>query len=168
MKKITKINFDYLNVKNIIKDVPFIRVVKDEESLLIIQTLDVSPFRELFYSNKEKGHKEDGVRWCFCIPKDNKSWGWFAEKSYKDFTRNGKNQQYIAFDFTKEYSLHNGCIVAFTVEKNKITWAHILDGTLTKYVKECEESFKEGRIFRSLPTGISFPKKFTIYIIYIL
>ena len=107
MKKITKINFDYLNVKNIIKDVPFIRVVKDEESLLIIQTLDVSPFRELFYSNKEKGHKEDGVRWCFCIPKDNKSWGWFAEKSYKDFTRNGKNQQYIAFDFTKEYVFIN-------------------------------------------------------------
>jgi hypothetical protein len=147
MNKITKENFEYSKVKNIIKNVPFIKVVKDEENLLIIQTLKVSPFRELFHSVREKGHKEDGVKWCFCIPKDNKSWGWFAEKSFKDFTKNGKNQQYIAFDFSKEYSLHNGCIVAFTVENNKITWAHILDNTLTEYVKECDERFKEGKEF---------------------
>lgn len=152
MKKITKENFEYSNVKNILKDVPFIKVIKDEESLLIIQTLNVSPFRELFYSDREKGHKEDGVKWCFCIPKNDKNWGWFAEKSFKDFTNNGKSQQYIAFDFSKEYSLHNGCIVAFTVENNKITWSYILDGTLTCYVKECDERFKKDREFYS--TGI--------------
>lgn len=154
MKKITKENFEYSKVKDILKDVPFIKVIKDEESLLIIQVLKVSPFRELFYSDREKGHKEDGVKWCFCVPESNKNWGWFAEKSFKDFTKNGKNQQYIAFDFSKEYSLHNGCIVAFTVENNKITWAHILDDTLTKYVKECDERFKNDREFYSLPTSI--------------
>lgn len=142
MEKITKDNFEYSKVKEILKSTPSIKMVKDDEHMIIIQTLDVSPFRCLFYSSRENGHKEDGAQWCFCIPESNKKWGWFAEQSYKDYTKKGKCQQYIAFDFTREYSLHNGCIVAFTVEQNKITWAHILNDKLTAYVKDCDERLK--------------------------
>ena len=79
------------------------------------------------------------------IAYQNRNWGEFAEISYKRYTKNGKNQQYIAFDFTKEFSTNNACVVAFTVENGKITWSHLMNGYLSDCVKDCNPMYKFDR-----------------------
>jgi len=147
MNKICKENWSYNKIKELIAQLPqkTCKIVKDEPSLLIVQTFSVEPFRELFVSIKslKKGENNNSAcHWCYCVPKTNRNWGEFAEISYKRYTKNGKNQQYIAFDFTKEFSTNNACVVAFTVENNKITWSHLMNGYLSDCVKDCNPMYK--------------------------
>ena len=151
MEKICKENWSYGNIKELIAQLPqnTCKIVKDEPSLLIIQTFSVEPFRELFVSVRTLKKGEDSssaCHWCYCVPKNNRNWGEFAEISYKQYTKNGKNQQYIAFDFTKEFSTNNACVVAFTVVNDKITWPYLMNGCLSDCAKDCNPMYKFDRI----------------------
>ena len=148
--KICKENWSYDKVKKLITQVPKkkLKIVKDDSNLLIVQTFSVEPFRKLFISTRSLKKGEDrssACDWCYCVPKTNRDWGKFAETSYKQYTKNGKNQQYIAFDFTKEFSIHNACVVAFTVEDGKITWSHLMDNFLSDCAKDCNPMYKYDR-----------------------
>jgi hypothetical protein len=148
--KICRENWSYDKVKEILNSLSNkeINVVKDDSNMLIIQTLSVKPFQELFISSRTLKKGEDNSSscdWCYCSNDVN-----WAIKTYNRYTKNGKNQQYIAFDFTKEFSKDNGCVVAFTVENSKITWSHVMNNTITKYVKNCNQILIEGKPFKSI------------------
>ena len=144
---ICKKNWTYYKVKEILNQFSNeeIKIVKDHSNLLIVQTFSVEPFQKMFISNKVVKNGTDSCDWCFCSNDIN-----LAKKTYNDFTKNGKNQQYIAFDFTKEFSKENGCIIAFTVENDKITWSHVMNNALSKYVKNCNPIFLTDKEFKSI------------------
>jgi len=147
--KVCKENWSYGKIKGLISQLSSeeIKIVKDDSNLLIIQTFLVEPFQKLFISSRAVKDDTDSCDWCYCVPKTNRDWGKFAEISYKQYTKNGENQQYIAFDFTKDFSRDNGSVVAFTVENGKITWSHIMSNVLTEYVEDCNPIFLRGKIF---------------------
>jgi len=150
--KVCKENWNYSKIKELLNkfsDKELI-IVKDNSNLLIVQTFSVEPFQKLFISSRAVKDDNDSCDWCYCVPNTNGTWGWFAKKSYDDYTKNGKSQQYIAFDFTKVFSRDNGCVVAFTVENGKITWSHIMNNTITEYVKDCNTIFLIGKEFKSI------------------
>jgi len=148
--KICKENWNYNKVKEILNNLSNkeIELVKDNSNLLIVKTFSVEPFQKLFigYKKLKKGEDDSSYcNWSYCS--SNVS---FAKKTYNDYTKNGKKQQYIAFDFTKEFSKNNGCVVAFTVENNAITWSHTMNNVITKYVKDCNPTLIEGKTFKSI------------------
>lgn len=144
---ICKKNWTYYKVKEILSQFSNeeIKIVKDHSNLLIVQTFSVEPFQKMFISNKVVKNDTDSCDWCFCSNDIN-----LAKKTYNDFTKNGKNQQYIAFDFTKEFSKENGCIIAFTVENDKITWSHIMNNALSNYVKDCNPILLTDKEFKNI------------------